>query len=98
MQCNAMPLPISVYCDGAQCIPCYTAILNTILYYAMLRNYYYDIYRIRVDNIHVYSGCVVRKRGMYVVIQGPTDTKLDLKINDLNIQIYYMAIPKFANR
>ena len=84
-----MLLPISVCCEGAQCIPCYTIILNTILYnimqcYTILCNYYYDIYRIRVDNIHVYSGCVVRKRGMYVVIQGPTDTKLDLKINDLN--------------
>lgn len=62
----------------------------------MLRNYYYDIHRIRVDNIHVYSGCAVRKRGMNVVIQVATDTKLGL--NDLNNQISYTPIPKFANR
>jgi hypothetical protein len=63
-----------------------TILYNTMQYYTILCNYYYyyDIYRIRVDNIHVYSGCVVRKRGMYVVIQGPTNTKLDIKINDPN--------------
>ena len=75
---------------------CY--IKHYIKHYTILCNYYYDIYRIRVDNIHVYSGCVVRKRGIYVVIQVGTNSKLDLKVNDLNIQIWYMAIPKFGNR
>ena len=91
-----MLLSVSVYCEGAQSIPYYTIILNTILYYAILRNYHYDIYGNHVDYIHVYSGCEVRKRGMYVVIQVATDTKLDR--NDLNDQICYMAIPKFAYR